>query len=97
MRPSFRSLHETWTEANSQFWFTPHDMHLTLPLPIHRRVDKFHVVFPEKLSKDQIDFHEGKAIGKLSHFVINSSCTVKRLTFDQGILLGLARMAAMPL
>lgn len=84
-------------KADSQLWLTPHDMHLTLPLPVKRLVDKFHVIFPEKLGKDQIDFHEGKAAGNFSHSVVKGFIAVKRLTSDQGILWGLARMAAMPL
>ena len=57
-------------EANPQFWFAPHDMHLTLPLPVDRRIDQLHVTFPEKFCKDQIDFHEGKAAGRLSHLIL---------------------------
>lgn len=49
-------------EANPQLWFAPHNMHFTLPFPVKGRVDKFHIISPEKLGKDQIDFHESEAV-----------------------------------
>lgn len=53
-------------EANTQLRLAPHDMHLALPFPVKGWFDELHIIFPKKLCKYEIDFHESEAGSNIS-------------------------------
>ncbi len=48
-------------KSDIQIWLPPHDMHLTLALPVQALIHELQIVLPEHLGQDQVDLHHRKA------------------------------------